>query len=194
MLTVTYLCPPSSGRGAKSDLRCILQWLKRRYKKEVDYIWFAEFQKMGAIHFHIIINERVTEEHRLAWARYWSKKTAKRLGPYCNLRTKRELDPEIAIYEVNAHEATWNNIRKENGAARYIAKYAGKPHQKTVPVWFRDIGRFWGVSQGVRDSVVVKQIIPMDEDEVRERMFETGHKLVECEILPRYIWGFRSEP
>lgn len=128
----------------------------------------------------------------MAWAFYWSKRTAKKLGPYCALRTKRELNPEMAIYEVNAHKTTWENIRLVDGAKRYVAKYAGKPYQKVVPTWFSDIGRFWGVSRGVRDSVKVEKIIPMDEDEVRERLTEARHRLCNVEILPRYVWGFGS--
>jgi hypothetical protein len=191
MLTVTYLCPPVSGKQAKKDLRCVLAWLKRRFSSEgLEYIWFLEFTRAGSVHYHILMSTHVTEEHRIAWARYWSKKTADKLGPYCSLRTKLSLDPGLAIFEVNAHEKTWQEIRLEDGARRYIAKYAGKPHQKQVPTWYSDVGRFWGVSQGVRDSVEVQTIYPMDEDEVRERLTECGHRLASVEVLPKYIWGF----
>jgi hypothetical protein len=149
-----------------------------------------EFTRAGAVHFHIALSHSVSDESRIEWARYWAKKTSKRIGPYCSLRTKRRLDPEIAIFEVNAHPKTWENIRNEDGAKRYIAKYAGKPYQKTVPDWFSDIGRFWGVSSDVRASIPHPEITPIDEDEVRELLIESRHKVAEWDILPRYIWNF----
>jgi hypothetical protein len=190
MLTVTYLCAPVSGVEAKNDLRCVLQWIKRRKGQQIGYIWFAEFQRSGSIHFHIVLECGVTQDDRNAWARYWSQRTAKKLGPYCSLRTKRTLDPELAIFDVNAHEKTWEKIRSEDGSKRYIAKYAGKPHQKKVPSWFGDIGRFWGVSNSVRKSAKVSSIEPIDEDEVREILTENKHRLASVDVLPRYIWGF----
>lgn len=190
LLTVTYLCPPSSGKQAKADLRCILQWVKRQYDQIVNYCWFLEFTKAGAVHYHILLTEKVTEALRHAWARYWSKKTATRLGPYCSLRTKRQLDPELAIFDKNTEEETWANLRKPDGAARYVVKYGCKMYQKAVPIWYSDVGRFWGVSQGVRDAVPYPDVVPMDEDELREHLFANRHKVGDWTVIPKYIWGF----
>lgn len=195
MLTITYLCPPVNGGQAKRDLRCVLTWLKRHFEGGqggVDYIWFAEFQRRGAIHFHVLLSQPVTHDDRLAYAAYWSKKNGKRLGRYCPLRTGGERDPIEAIYAVASHPRTWEMIHTKDGAKRYIAKYVSKDTQKEVPTWFSDIGRYWGVSARVRASRKVESVEAIDEDEVRELLIRQRHRLAGAEVLPRYVWGFEG--
>jgi hypothetical protein len=68
--------------------------------------------------------------------------------------------------------------------------YAQKPYQKRVPNWFADIGRFWGCSPGVRESVEVSSIEPITESEVRSELTAGGNDLGEWDYLPRYIWDY----
>jgi hypothetical protein len=81
-------------------------------------------------------------------------------------------------------------IRDKDGAKRYVAKYAGKPHQKEVPEWYWDVGRFWGNSRGVKENREKPQIYMADEDTIREMLHEQGKGTAQWDVLPKYLWGF----
>jgi hypothetical protein len=55
-------------------------------------------------------------------------------------------------------------IRKPGGARRYTVKYAFKMEQKRVPVEYRNVGRFWGHSRGVKPEP--RADIECNEDDV----------------------------
>lgn len=193
MLTLTYLCPPVNGRKAKSDLKAVLQWLKRRCDNELSYVWFCEFSGRYAIHFHILVSCVPNNDDIRDFALFWAATTNQGQGRYCHIRQKREMDVLESIISFNSdvsHERqVWESIRHKDGAARYCAKYASKPYQKEVPKWFRDIGRFWGASRDVRDSREKAEIIEINEDELRENLKEQKKKPATWDVLPRFLWG-----
>lgn len=193
MLTLTYLCPPTNGRKAKADLKAVLQWLKRRSGKKIEYVWFAEFTRRGNIHFHIITTHKPTKGDRVALAEYWVKRTKQGSGPYCSLRYKSEYTVEESIRAVISHEKTWELIREDRGAKRYIAKYACKPHQRVIPGWFSDMGRWWGMSERVKNEREQPVIVPLDEDHLRAVLESKGKAVAGWDVLPRYLWGIGEE-
>lgn len=153
MITLTYpLEYPSNGQTVKKHLNAFLMWLKRE-TNGISYLWFLEFQKRGAPHFHILIDypmprtqlEQKALRFRVSatWYRLVGSGDEKHLAAGC--RTER--------------------IRTENGARNYCVKYTFKMSQKTVPADYRNVGRLWGCS---RDVVpVCRQEVQCTEDDVR---------------------------
>lgn len=158
MITLTYPQEfPSDGQTVKRHLDSFLKWL-RRETGGMDYLWFLEFQKRGAPHFHILYSaqwdRRRREEKALrfrvscAWYRIVGSGDIKHLWAGC--RTER--------------------IRKENGARNYAVKYASKMQQKTVPEGYRNVGRLWGASRAVIPTC--RQAVQCTEDDVRSILEE----------------------
>lgn len=192
MLTLTYLCPPPTGKRAKFHLKGTLEFLKRRCGGKLEYVWFCEFTQVGNVHFHVLLDCQPTEMDRVDLAYYWLKKTNQGQGRYCSLRQRKLQFVLQNIFSVQANEHSWQNIRSENGAKGYVAKYAGKPKQKQVPHWFKDMGRFWGVSKGVVANREKPITIEINEAELREILREQEKTIADWEVLPRYIWGLES--
>lgn len=192
MLTLTYLCPPVSGKQAKRDLGMALAWIKRR-KKRCEYIWFAEFTKAYSIHFHLLLDCVPSYDDRICFALYWLRKTDQGRGRYCHLKKRINMRVSTSIFSSTSHPNAWNKLRKEDGAKRYISMYAGKPHQKQVPEWFQDIGRFWGCSKKVKKHREEPRIIELTEDELREILMQHHHKVGEWDVVPRHLWGVDGE-
>lgn len=188
MLTLTYLCPPPNGRKSKKDLGRALAWLKRR-GKDVNYVWFAEFTKMGYVHFHILLDFVPNRNDRLDLAFYWLKKTEQGAGEYCQIKARKRHRVINSIFSVVAHPNSWDDIRDVNGAKKYVAMYATKPYQKEVPFWYRDNGRWWGVSKGITTSRLKPRIVQLNESELREILSSYGHKVANWDVMPRYLWG-----
>lgn len=153
MITLTYPKDfPSDGKEVKRHLDAFLKWL-RRETKGLSYLWFLEFQKRGAPHFHIIYDTpfpRAREDQKAlrfrvscAWYRIVKSGDPKHLAAGC--RTER--------------------IRTEKGARNYCVKYAFKMKQKTVPEGYRNVGRLWGASRDVLP--VCRREVQCTEDDVR---------------------------
>jgi len=71
-------------------------------------------------------------------------------------------------------------IRKPDGAIRYAAKYCSKKSQKVVPPGYKNVGRFWGCSRGIKP-------LPYCDFEVDQ---STLTVLLDADEIPpyRYIW------
>lgn len=192
MLTLTYLCPPVSGTKAKQDLKKALQWLKRRCKGEIEYVWFAEFTKAGGIHFHILLDCIPNDYDRIEFAVYWLKATQQGRGFYCDLRRHREMNVLYSILNSVSHPNTWQPLNSVDGAKRYCGKYATKTQQKEVPIWFRDIGRFWGVSRGVKENKLKHELVELTEDELKELLKDANHPAATWDVMPKYLWNVCS--
>lgn len=193
LLTLTYLCPPVSGKRGKRDLKSAIQWLKRRCGNDLSYVWWTEFTRAGAIHFHVLLSCVPNDGDRTDFALYWVKTTDQGQGRYCHIRQRREMDVIESIVHSVSHRDCWEAIKKPDGAKRYCALYATKPHQKKVPVWFQDIGRFWGASRDVREAQGTSRIIQLNEDELREILLRAGHPAGEWDIIPRHLWNVSDE-
>ena len=153
MVTLTYPSEyPSDGQQVKRHLDTFLKWL-RRETGGLSYLWFLEFQKRGAPHFHIIYDTpfprtrpmQAALRYRVscAWYRIVGSGDIKHLSAGC--RTER--------------------IRTEKGARNYCVKYCFKMKQKTVPSEYRNVGRLWGASRDVLP--VARETVQCTEDDVR---------------------------
>ena len=136
MLTLTYPKEfPSDGKTVKRNLNTFLTYLKR-YVTSLDYLWFLEFQKRGAPHIHLLLRGmRVSRETQDWVSSTWYRICA--TGDEKHLRAGTRLE----------------RVRKQDGARRYVLKYAYKMIQKVVPEGYRNVGRFWGHSRGVKPTL-----------------------------------------
>lgn len=126
-LTFTYRANMQDHSQAKYHLDLLLRWLKYNYQ-EGAFLWRMEYQKRGAIHFHIIaFNLKHIDID--AVTTYWQELT---------------LDDSYPDVE------TIHNRRK---ALYYVSKYVAK-HEVNSPSGFisepyseklQFFGRFWGV-------------------------------------------------
>lgn len=153
MITLTYPKEfPTNGMIVKRDLDAFLLW-QRRFFRKPSYVWFLEFQKRGAPHIHILLDyplpqnpdERIEMFHTIA--RRWYEIVGSGDEKHRQAGTRCE------------------TIRKKDGASRYALKYAYKCEQKTVPLAYQNVGRFWGCSRDVPPKT--PRVIPMDEGSVR---------------------------
>jgi hypothetical protein len=102
------------------------------------------------------------------------------------------MDVVESIFAVSSNPKTWQELRSADGARRYCAKYACKPYQKNVPVWFRDVGRFWGSSTDVKQNRERPKIVELTEDELREILRAHNKKAANFDVLPKYLWGIEQ--
>lgn len=107
---------------AKRDLDNFCRDLRRR---KVEYVWVAELQQRGVIHFHMVVNKWLDKD----WvARRWFKIV--KSGKVEHLKAGTRV----------------SGIISEGGLNRYLMKYMQKEGQKDgVDV---RIGRWWGRSKG----------------------------------------------
>lgn len=146
MITLTYQRSPNDGKQAKYDLKIFLNAI-RRMLPDSKYIWFMEFQKRGAVHYHVLLSEKVDKSIYGKLSRVWVRIAVDRGG------NKRH----IAWFNSRRRGQFWQNEKKEGGFARYGLKYALKIHQKTVPLHYQNCGRFWGASRGlVQEDVLIE--------------------------------------
>jgi hypothetical protein len=175
MLTLTYPEDfPKDGRLVKKQLDRFLKAYRRRYGKR-HYAWFLEFQDRGAPHFHMLTDVEGWEVDREWLASTWA----------------RIVDGGSKSYNVHRHVKQWEVIRKQDGAARYVAKYAKKHRQKIVPADYENVGAFWGTSHSVKAEAI--GTLQMDAEEILQTMGMDAAKFVkEWEQgrldLRRYLW------
>jgi len=133
MVTLTYPREfPNDGKDVKRNLNAFLVALRRKVK-DLEYLWFLEFQKRGAPHIHLLIRGLRVSRQNQAWtSQTWYRLCA--TGDDRHLRAGTRLE----------------RIRKPDGARHYAVKYAFKMRQKVVPESYRNVGRFWGHSKNVK--------------------------------------------
>lgn len=146
MVTLTYPKEfETDGKMVKVHLNRFLSWLRAKVEG-VEYLWFLEFQKRGAPHYHILINRAINKaEISIRWYK------------------------AVGSFDVNhlCAGTRIERVREEDGARRYAVKYAMKMEQKRVPAEYRNVGRFWGNSKGVKpESMVVVDGLTMHKDGV----------------------------
>lgn len=137
-LTLTYPDSfPVDGEDCKYHLKKMRQWFRNR---GINGVWFLEFQKRGAPHFHAFLSGyvssfQVTEQ----WIRC------------LNYLTDEQKDKVRAVHngEARGFNSDKNRpcielLRCSEAMQKYATKYAYKCEQKTVPSDFLNVGRFWG--------------------------------------------------
>jgi hypothetical protein len=170
MAVVTYPADfPSNGKLVKCHLNKLLGWLRYHYA-DVHYLWFLEFQKRGAPHVHILTDIRLSGCRDVRHAS--RAKLAKR---WYDIVGSNDIDHRLA-------GTSWDNEKKTNGLRRYVAKYAAKRSQKTVPPGYTDVGRFWGKSRNVQCPIV--KAIALDETELRRRLRNWSH----LPSIDNFVW------
>jgi len=149
MATVTYPAEfPMSGRIAKKHLFALKRELRREFPG-IAGIWFLEFQRRGAPHFHLMLNLNLPDRGPLI-----PMNRAHRNGtcrPFMTVKAVQDWISKTWFRIVGSGDkkhlragSSWEVIEHEEGALRYGAAHAAKPHQKEVPKGFDDVGRFWG--------------------------------------------------
>jgi hypothetical protein len=201
MITLTY--PglfPKNGKHIKADLNRFLNIFRRQYPSE--YLWFLEFQKRGAPHFHLLTeHDAITPRMRVAVSEAWVSGIAR--GDWYRISVAKEALKNTRVCEwdlfrkhlVNAYsfamrKKTWEMLRSVDGAKRYVTKYAVKEYQKDPPEGFKGVGRFWGCSKNtkLRDGVYVDA----EEQELRSFLEEQAHATANWEVLPKYLFSVKN--
>lgn len=190
MLTLTYPAEfPMSGRTAKKHFKALCMALRRRFPS-IRGIWFLEFQMRGAPHFHVMLDfdlasfGELEQRHR--------KQRNGRVRSFWTVPALQEWVSEAWFRVVASGDrkhlragSSWEVIEHAEGALRYAAAHAAKPHQKKVPAGFADVGRFWGIVGDVQ--------LPSPEFEpitAEELVHLLGHEVVlsSKNCVRKYLW------
>lgn len=128
MITLTYPAVyPKDGAMVKRHWSAMRHWLIRR---GVRGLWFLEFQKRGAPHYHIYVDRRIPKDKlKEAWNRI----------------VRADLDTGEHHMKMGARIET---LRVPHALSVYALKYASKCDQKETPEEYRNVGRFWGTFGG----------------------------------------------
>jgi hypothetical protein len=124
-LTLTYRNEIPDNNEAKRHLDNFFKRLRRKYP-ELEYLWIAETQKRGAIHFHVLPNQRI---HHSIINKEWNEVVA-----------------NWAKKQGRQHEKLYPNIQTLNKPARYMAKYLSKDSGEIQ-------GNYYDMSKGVRNLI-----------------------------------------
>lgn len=189
MITLTYPAEfPTSGRKVKRNFNAIRKRLLRRFPGILG-VWFLEFQKRGAPHFHILVTLKLSE-HGTIQERTRMRRNQ---GPK-KYKTVLALEEMLSAWWFSivdsqdpkhlAAGCAWEEIENSDGALRYAAAHASKPHQKRVPEEFVEVGRFWGVIGKVK--IPLLKIFPADTAEVFSRVGVDA--LSNKGRLKKYLW------
>lgn len=194
MITLTYPIEyPSNGLTSKEHLNKFLRSLTDRYG--VEYFWFLEFNTTRAApHYHILCTRpKVYNADRRWLAIRWAECMEVSAGrSYCSLGDLQVKDMWHQVLRFNTHPKAWEEVRKPDGARRYMAKYATKTHQKIVPDSYANCGRFYGYSRLVKASIKPIDTFSVSADVIRQVLADEGHKVAEWDFLPKYLFGVSS--
>jgi hypothetical protein len=138
-ITLTYPAELGyDGVRAKRDLVSFLKRYRRIAEKRngaggaFSAFWFLEFQKRGAIHFHVFGTEFI---HKDTLSRIWYE--------ICGTGNEYHLKCGTNVKAIKSGR---------HGICSYAAKYAAKHEQKSPPINLGWCGRFWGIC-GCRQTV-----------------------------------------
>lgn len=182
MITLTYPKEyTTDGKEVKKHLNTFLVWCRRRFAKP-SYLWFLEFQKRGAPHIHLLIDQPLPQDK------------ARRLDVYADVSVKWFNTVNSGDEKHLLAGTRVERIRKPDGAARYCLKYAYKTRQKCVPEPYRNVGRFWGCSRDVTPAET--RTWPMDDLSVRSVLVDWEYCPDEGTLVYQTLYGcadrFRS--
>ena len=193
MWTLTYGPNyPLSGKTAKRNLNAFLVAARREFG-DFDYFWVLEFQTRGAVHFHIATTLPEPDIfQRASFARIWARIAQPGDWHYCSwpLNPKARSHSQVlgtrqAVERVHSHLKSWEVVREQDGMSRYLAKYANKLRQKEVPAWYRNVGRFWGTSKGVK--LPKGEELESEDEHARYLLWLRGRDTHKWEVLPKIV-------
>jgi len=154
MLTLTFPAQfPTDGRKVKKCFHDFARnTLCRLEKKRLPLVWFLEFQRRGAPHFHVLWARELPDPEFIPRTSVRSS----RLGYW----TDRSLQSKLALQWALAVARFFGDgtpdpdhlraglaleiLDDETSAKRYACAHAAKVTQKTVPACYSGVGRFWG--------------------------------------------------
>lgn len=148
MITLTYpskwLTVAPTGKAAKAHLTSFRKRFERRYGTSMSALWKMEFQRRGAVHFHLFC----VAPESIPLFRDWVAKVWSEIVNHPDLEEReRHLKAGTSVEEAagSSHEAP-------KRIAVYFAKHASpnfgkKEYQNSPPAeWIQNgkLGRFWG--------------------------------------------------
>lgn len=167
--------------------------LKRKEKVE-NYLWVAETQKNGNLHFHILVDRKINHK---SIKTYWNdiqeihgyieKYRNNQLSFYNgkfrlskNKNDKRNYNQQYRAYQKNKacnfscpNSTDIRSIEKLNNIAAYMIKYMTKGHNGRLIY-----GRLWGCSDFLREAKIYTTPIDNEIDEFIELLYnEKGIKV-----------------
>lgn len=174
MITVTYPNMfPTNGEICKAHLDRLLKALKRKLGNDLAYLWFLEFQKRGAPHFHILLQVGLVYEESPE-LRQWLSKTWYKI-----------VDSGDDLHLLAG--TNWENVRETDGLSHYVTKYCAKTYQKQVPEGFWNVGRFWGNSRNL--IVMPVLLVAGGESVIKDNLKDWPHADVLAKAVPRVLFN-----
>lgn len=129
---LTYHNRNPDGRTAKRHLNLFLNMIRKHYP-DCLYLWIAEFQSRGVLHYHLFLTLPHDHEgfHKFL-AESWH-------------RIAEPDSPEHLRFHLHQ-----KNFIAWDMCSTYLAhKYLSKAAQKDIPTGFNGMGRFWGSSRNL---------------------------------------------
>lgn len=148
MITLTYpsdwLSVAPTSRHAKNHLQAFRKKFERHYLQPLYGLWKAEFQRRGAVHFHIFCAvptniQEFREWVAMAWSQIVNHPDSEQREKHRQAGTAVDVAPEVFIGDVRM-------------IASYFSKHSSpgfgvKNYQNEAPLeWVESgsVGRFWG--------------------------------------------------
>lgn len=162
MLTITYPADfPRDGLRVKYELNRMQKWLVR-HVEGVQGVWFLEFQKRGAPHFHFLLNVDLGKFGLLVRKKRTGVARGQKSPSFRTCEEMQQRAGEAWFRIVGSGDekhlragVCWEVLEKSDAAQRYAAKHAAKVKQKQVPKEFQNVGRFWGRLGGLKPPQVI---------------------------------------
>lgn len=138
-ITTQFCCTfhdswPLDGKDLKKMLQAFIKRLKRRFGRDIHYLWCLEFQERGAPHIHFYSDIPLGKENHLFFTESWLAVSNQTGDKECR-----------KFHDHHKNFFTW-----EMKSGAYLAKeYISKSIQKQVPEQFKNVGRFWGSSRNM---------------------------------------------
>ena len=160
-LGLTYHMKTPDGREAKKDINSFLTRLRYKFP-DIQYLWIAEFQKRGVLHFHLFSSLPHDQSG-----------TQKILATMWN-KIAEPGNKEHLWWHMRNKQGDSNFIKWDMSSPGYLCKYLDKQAQKCIPDGFKGMGRFWGCTRDL-----VKMEMRINPEDVRHLIpeavdYETG--------------------
>lgn len=170
MITLTYGEDFPRAGQSKTDLNDFMQKLFRGSEGVTSAVWVMEFQKRGAVHYHILCDGGFIHHERVA--AMWFASTKGKSSIMAGTRTE-------AIFQGNAN------------LSKYLSKYLSKSYQKVSEsgVSEDDLkrGRFWGV-RGNREVKPMEATNLIVDRVSLEELLKNAVKLWDAREFDNGVW------
>lgn len=148
-LTLTVAGSVKTPKAVHVHFKKFLDWL--RYRNCL-YIWKAEYQKRGQVHYHLIINQYIPwVDLRDGWNRI--QKKAGYLNGYA-----------LKTGHFNPNSVDIRSVRSNKALSRYLRKYLVKPGGHTPK---RPLAKWWGASRTLLDKKFTSEMWSGDWEAIK---------------------------